>query len=89
MSAMTNDQVKETLADLAPETKRFLGCEELRERVIMLLEAEIMGEDYAAHLKHDEKMETMTFEDKVSSPSCSRDCQILLRQWCSLFRCVC
>lgn len=53
--AITNDQVKEALADLAPRTKRLLSCEELRQQVVMLLEAEITGEDHGAYLRLNER----------------------------------
>lgn len=71
MSAITNDQVKEALGNLAPMTKRLLGCEELRDQVATLLAAEILGKDYVKYMKHEEEVEAMTFEDKVSGIFCT------------------
>ncbi|OIW33276.1 hypothetical protein CONLIGDRAFT_167343 [Coniochaeta ligniaria NRRL 30616] len=65
MPAITKDQVKEALVDLPPNTKRLLGCEELRDQVTVMLKAEITRMDYTEYLEHDGEVETMAFEDQI------------------------
>lgn len=75
MRAISNEEVKEALAESPAITTATFDWNELREEMDVLVTAEIVEEGYLHYLKPNEDFRSMDFEDKVCFVSSLGDSQ--------------